>query len=161
MKRALIFFAGGLVGLVLSDPVAIKVQGPDGIGNPIPMATIPPGVTGSQQTQLTGSANGANTALTATLTGAASKTTYISGFEVTGDGATAGSTLTVTVTGTVGGTLNYTLAVPTGVTNSAQLIVEFPIPIASSAVNTNIVVNVPAFGTGNVGQSVTAHGFLQ
>ena len=46
------------------------------------------------------SGNVAATATTATLSGAAGATTYITGFEVTGAGATAASVITVTITGT-------------------------------------------------------------
>lgn len=117
---------------------------------------------GTTQTNVDNSATGAATAIAATLAAAAGATTYITGFEVTGTGATAGSTIVVTVTGILGGTLSYELAIPAGVgTPINPLIVEFPSPIPASALNTAIVVNVPSFGAGNTNAAVTAHGFQQ
>ena len=111
-------------------------------------------------TDLTASSTGAATALTETLAAASGKTTYISGFEVTGLGATGASGITITVTGTITGTLNYVLPIPAGVTlGVAPLIVEFARPIPASAVNTAVVVNVPSFGSGNTLAAATAHGF--
>ncbi len=89
----------------------------------------------------------------------AAKTTYLTGFEVTGAGATAGNVVTVTVTGTVSGTLSYVFAVPIGATvGVAPLAVEFASPIPASAVNT--AVDVPSFGAGNTAAAVVAHGFI-
>lgn len=94
-----------------------------------------------------------------TLAGAAGKTTYISGFTVTGGGATAASNISITITGLTN-TLNFVLVIPAGATVSVQpLIVEFARPIPASAVNTAIVVNVPSFGAGNTAAAVTARGF--
>lgn len=95
-----------------------------------------------------------------TLAGVAGQTTFITGFEITGDGATAGSIITITITGVLGGTKTYFLTIPAGVTTAiTPLIVEFARPIPASAVNTAIVVNVPSFGAGNTNAAVTAHGF--
>lgn len=106
------------------------------------------------------SGNVANASAVATLAGAASLTTYITGFEVTAAGATAASVVSVTVTGTISGTLTYTLAVPAGVTTSVQpLIVQFSPPIPASAANTSVVVTVPALGAGNTNSTVVAHGY--
>lgn len=117
----------------------------------------PPGATALTAS----SGNVAATATTATLAGAAGKTTYITGFEVTGAGATAGSVVTVTVTGTNSATApTYVVTVPTGATTGIQpLQVEFPSPIPASGVNTAVVVNVPSFGAGNTNAAVVAHGF--
>lgn len=106
------------------------------------------------------SGNVANASAAATLAGVASKTTYITGFECTGSGSTAGSVVSVTVTGTVTGTLTYTFAAPTGVLSSGTpLIVSFPAPIPASAANTAIVVTLPALGTGNTNATTVAHGY--
>ena len=107
------------------------------------------------------SGNVAATATTATLAAAAAQTTYITGFEVTGAGATAASVILVTVTGTISATApTYVLAVPAGVTVGATpLVVEFPSPLPGSAVNTAVVVNVPSFGAGNTNAAVVAHGY--
>jgi len=57
---------------------------------------------------IAGSGNVAAASAVATLTGTASTTVYIAGFEVTGSGATAGLPVTVTVAGLLGGTRHYT-----------------------------------------------------
>lgn len=108
------------------------------------------------------SATGAAAAIVATLpaSAVAVATTFITGFEVTGTGATAGSVIIVTVTGILGGTKSYALAIPAGVGNSiTPLIVEFSRPIPASGLNQPIAVNVPSFGAGNTNAAVTAHGF--
>jgi hypothetical protein len=116
----------------------------------------------SSGTDLTASVTGAATALTATLPGIAGRTTFITGFEITGAGATAASNILVTVTGTISGTLNYYVTVPAGTTTSIAFPpVEFTRPIPASGTNTAIVVNVPSFGSGNTAAAVTAHGFTR
>lgn len=93
----------------------------------------------------------------ATLTGAAGKTTYITGFSVTATNPAAAVNGIVTVAGVLGGTLSYQFVEPS--TTGAQLIVNFTTPLPSSALNTNIVVTLPAITSGGAG-AVTAHGFL-
>jgi hypothetical protein len=94
-----------------------------------------------------------------TLAGAANKMTYITGFSITGNGATGQSTIAVTVTG-ITNTLTYYINVPAGATLAiTPLMVRFDPPIPSTAVNTAIVVSVPSFGTGNLQCSANAHGF--
>lgn len=106
------------------------------------------------------SGNVANASAVATLAGTSAKTTYITGFEVTAGGATAGALVTVTVVGTISGTLSYTFATPTGATIGASpLIVEFSTPIPASTTNTAIVVTLPALGSGNTNATVVAHGY--
>lgn len=106
------------------------------------------------------SGNVAAAVATATLAGAASVTTYITGFEVTGAGATAGLVVTVTVTGTISTTLSYTVAAVTGaLLINTPLIVEFPVAIPASAANTSIVVSMPSLGLGNTNATVVAHGY--
>ena len=115
----------------------------------------------SGATAITGaSGNVANASAVATLAAAASVTTYITGFEVTGAGATAGLPVIVTVTGTVTGTLSFIAVAAVGalVANS-PLIIEFPVAIPASAVNTAIVVTVPALGAGNTHSTVVSHGY--
>lgn len=130
------------------------------IGGPV---AVPAGLAGypAGSTPLTSSSgNVANAAAVATLAGAAGLTTYISGFEVTGGGATAASLVDVTVTGLLGGTATYTLGAVAGATaKNADLIVSFIPPIPASALNTSIVVTVPALGAGNTKSAVVAHGY--
>jgi hypothetical protein len=106
------------------------------------------------------SGNVANASAVATLAAAAAKTTYITGFTVTGLGATAAGVALVAVTGTITGTLTYVFPVPIGATVGATpLNVQFPQPVPASAVNTAIVVTVPALGSGNTNAAVVATGF--
>lgn len=116
----------------------------------------------SQTPLVAGSGNVANAAAAATLTGTATTTVYISGFEVTGAGATAGLPVTVTVTGLLGGARSYTYTFAVGATLPNQpLIVAFDPPLPASAVNTAIVVSCPASGVGGTNNTTVAHGFYQ
>lgn len=111
-------------------------------------------------TQLTAtSGNVANAIASAVLANAGGVTTYITGFTVSGAGATAGSAVTVTVTdGTW--TKHYTFTFPTGAAVGAQpLNVQFASPVAASAANTAITVSCPASGAGGTNLTVTAEGF--
>lgn len=106
------------------------------------------------------SGNVANASAVATLAAAAGKFTYLTGFQVTGGGATAASLIDVTVTGCAGGTLTFTFAVPAGATAGATpMNLQFPKPLKSSAANTAIVVTAPAFGAGNTKAAANAHGY--
>lgn len=117
---------------------------------------VPVGVTPSAHS----SGNVAAAAAVATLPGVASKTTYITGFTITGAGATAAGVIAVTVTGLAAGTLTFIMAIPAGVTAPVEpLVVTFPTPLPASAVNTAIVVTAPSFGAGNTNAAATAVGF--
>lgn len=108
------------------------------------------------------SGNVAAAAATATLTSAAGRTVYITGFSITGAGATAGSVILVTVTGIIGGTLTYNLVVPAGATTSiTPLTINFSLPLAASTTNTNIVVSAPSFGVGNTNASTVVYGYIK
>lgn len=106
-----------------------------------------------------GSGNVANATGTATLTATAINTTYITGFEVSGLGATAGVAVLITVTGLLVGTLTFALGIPAGATVPFSYPRVFPVALAASAVNTPIVVTVPAAGAGNTNLTVIAYGF--
>ena len=106
------------------------------------------------------SGNVANAAAVATLAAAAGVTTYISGFEITGGGATAASVVSATVTGLIGGTATYTVgAVAGAMLANTPILAVFNPPIPASAVNTAIVITVPALGVGNTNSTVVAHGY--
>jgi len=93
------------------------------------------------------------------LAAAAGKTTYITGFAVTGGGATAASVIRITVDGTAT-QLNFDLAIPAGATLGATpLNIVFPRPIPASAVNSAITLNVPSFGAGNTIAAAAVYGF--
>jgi len=107
------------------------------------------------------SGNVAAAAATATLTSATGRLAYISGFVLTGSGATATSVIAVTVTGVIGGTMTFNVVVPAGVTaQTPTLAVTFPVPVAASAYGTNIVVSAPSFGAGNTNAAMVAYGYL-
>lgn len=115
---------------------------------------------GFSDTDVDASSSGGAQANNVTLPGAVGATTFITGFEITGDGATGASIITITVTGILGGTKTYFLNIPAGATvATTQMFVEYSRPIPASATNTAIVVNVPSFGAGNTNAAVTAHGF--
>lgn len=131
------------------------LPGNNGIGK------VGPGYTGSQTPISASSGNVANASAVATLAAVAAKLTYITGFEVTGGGATAGQCVTGTVTG-ITTPLAFTKCSPSGVTTEMlPLTVEFNNPIPSSAVNTAVVVTLPALGAGSTNATVTAHGYTE
>lgn len=106
------------------------------------------------------SGNVANATATATLAAVAGRTTYITGFEVTGGGATAGLVVSVSVSGTITAGLTYTAAAAVGVlVANTPLIVQFDPAIPASAANIAIAVSVPALGLGNTNSTVVAHGY--
>lgn len=106
-------------------------------------------------------ASGAAQANNAVLAGAQGKTTYLSGFMITGLGATSASTIVVTITGLVGGgTPAFQLSIPAGATILiAPLEFKPNVPLPASGQNQAITVNVPSFGAGNTAACVTAYGF--
>lgn len=127
-----------------------------------PLAVAQTGYSSATVPITSASGNVAAGVATATLPGVAGKTTYITGFELTGAGATVGVVVLLTVTGTISGTLTYAVPVPAGVlAGITPLIVEFPQPIPASGQNTAIVVSVPSFGAGNTNAAIVAHGFQQ
>ncbi len=106
------------------------------------------------------SGNVANAAANATVPAVAARTGYLTGIEITGAGATAGGVVLATITGLLGGTVTYNIVVPTGATTSiTPLVVEWNPPLPAAAVNTAIVVSLPALGAGNTNASTVAHGF--
>lgn len=136
----------------------------DGLGNTVTSASAAvgyPTTATSGATALNGnSGNVAAATATATLAGAAAKTTYISGLLVTGGGATAGSIVNGTITGLAGGTSTFTVPVATGVTvGNFPLFVDYNPPLPASTTNTAIVVSVPSLGAGNTNSTVQAWGY--
>jgi hypothetical protein len=88
--------------------------------------------------------------ITLTVPAQAGKTNQVSGFQVTGDGATAGSIIVVTLSGVQGGTQSFDLTIPAGAgVPITPLIVTFNPPLVASGPNTAIVLTVPSFGAGN------------
>jgi hypothetical protein len=106
------------------------------------------------------SGNVAAAVATATLPAVAGRINFLTSFEVTGGGATAGSLVVVTVTGLLGGTLSYIFAPPAGATLGATpLTVAFPYPLEATGTNTAIAVSCPSLGAGNTNAAVCAHGY--
>lgn len=96
----------------------------------------------------------------ATLAADANQFNWLTGFDLTGSGATAASTIAITVTGLVGGTITFLMVVPAGAALAASgLSKSFPIPLRSSAKNIAIVVSSPSFGAGNLAACMNAYGY--
>jgi hypothetical protein len=158
-----------LVGWTLRETTGtanLQVEFLDGGGTGAPVVgevTVPaplPGAAGFSDVDVDNTANTAAAANTATLPAAAGATTYITGFELTGLGATAVATITVTVGGILGGSKIYYTLCPAGVTTEMDgLFVEYARPIPASALNTAITVAASSPGAGNTAIAVTAHGF--
>ena len=110
----------------------------------------------TNSTPVTSSATGSNAAVSATLPGVAGKATFICGVVLTSNDAATANYVTATITGTVSGTLNFIYVFPAA--GEAELIVVFPICIPANAMNTPIVVTLPAGGTGTTA-AVTAWGY--
>lgn len=107
------------------------------------------------------SGNVANASAAATLPAVAAKTNYLSGLILSGAGATAASVVTATVTGLRGGTMSITVTVPAGATTGITPVnLAFNPPLPASAVNTAIVVTLPALGVGNTNASASAWGYV-
>lgn len=106
------------------------------------------------------SGNVANAAATATLPAAAGKTTYMTGFTISGAGATAALVVNPTIVGLLGGTATYTYTFVAGVTTpNTTLAIRFFKPLPGSAINTAIVVSCPAGGAGNTNNTVSVEGY--
>lgn len=129
----------------------------DGVGN-----LISSGGPISGATQLAvSSGNVAAATATATLPGVSGKTTYITGFSISGAGATAGSVVNATVTGLVGAaTLTYPVAAVAGaILNNTPILIQFNPAIPANAANTAIVISCPSLGLGNLNNAVNATGY--
>jgi hypothetical protein len=141
---------------------AVLTIGQGAGGTPQPVTPQPPGAANTGQTGVTASSTGGAQANNCTLAAVAGKTNYVTGFEVTGAGATAAGVISITLTGIISGTLNYSLAIPAGANAGVPpLVVQFTEPIPASAVNTALTLNVPSFGAGNTNASAALHGFYQ
>lgn len=142
------------VGLVDTNGAPITAA------NPLPIVISGGGVPQGAVSLFNGSINLTNQSGVATLTGTATTTVYLAGFEVNGAGATAGLGVGVTVAGVIGGTRTYAYNFETGAAVGNQpLVVQFTPPIPAAAVNTPIVITCPASGAGGLTNSVNAHGF--
>lgn len=125
----------------------------------IPTASAAERLPSAATAQYVSSGNKAAAVASAAIPAAAGLTSYLSGFEITGAGATAASVVTATVTdGTW--TLSYSVAVPAGANvGITPLVVRFPTPLKASAANTAITVSCPSLGAGNTNACVNATGY--
>lgn len=106
------------------------------------------------------SGNVANASAVATIPAVAGRTAYLTGFAITSTGATAPAVVSPTVTGLISTTLTYTYAVAAGATTANALLTpDFALAMPASAVNTAIVVTLPALGAGNTNATVVARGY--
>lgn len=123
--------------------------------------SVLPGLLGlNTDTQVTASATGTTASINAALAGVAGQTTFVSGFVITGSGATAAVTGIATLAGTISGTMNFDWGVPAGATvPAAPLVVEFTTPVAASGLNQAITLTVPASGAGATAIACSIHGF--
>jgi hypothetical protein len=119
-----------------------------------------------------GLASGAAQSNAASLAATSGRTNYITGFDITGGGATAASVIEVSVTGlstAAGSTLKYEVAIAAGVTapafgtaaTNAVYSVRYPVALPASGTNTAITVTCPSFGAGNTNASVIVYGYLK
>lgn len=106
------------------------------------------------------SGNVANASAAASLPAVAAVTNFLAGVEITFAGATGALNVIATITGLLGGTRSYICTVPAGVAvQGTPLLLRFDPPIPSSAVNTAIVVTLPALGAGNTHACVNISGY--
>lgn len=95
----------------------------------------------------------------AVMPAVAGKTNYVTGFEITGAGATAASVVVAAFAG-LAQALSYVVAVPAGAAvGIAPLVVQFSQPIPASAVNTAVSLTLPSLGAGNTNAVVNLHGY--
>ncbi len=139
---------------LMTNPVTPVINGAVlSASNPLPTQAIPS--LPSTVTALAGNATGTTGAVVGTLTSAAAKTAYISGFSVSAIGGTA-AVGPITVAGLAGGSQVYSLNSSAG---GSTLVVNFAQAIPASAVNTNITVTTTADGTATA-VAVNSWGFL-
>lgn len=151
----------------MSDPQYYRFDSggdPVSAARPLPVGStgaFPIGSDGVAATPVKASSgNVANATGTATIPAVAGKTAFISGFDITGSGATAASVVSPTVAGLLGGTATYTLAVVAGVSLPNPVIsIKFDPPLPASGVNVAITVSCPALGAGSTNNTVNAYGY--
>lgn len=129
----------------------------DGVPLPVSLNATPNGGTAISAA----SGNVANSAAVSTLPAVALKTNYLTSFTITSAGATSASVVLATITGLLGGTQTFVVPVIAGANlANAPIVMTFDTPLPASAVNTAIVVTLPALGTGNTNAATTATGYV-
>lgn len=181
MKKFLILLAFLLVPTLAiaqsqRNPCYINATGgctPVGTANPLPTAgaatlsgSLPAGTNNigvvgqasqypNAATPITGNGAGTTGAVVGTLAAAASKTTYICGFDVSIIGGTASGT--VTIAGIVGSSMIYNI---TSAANAVLLSRQFNPCIPANAANTAITATTSAFA-GATANNVNTYGYQQ
>lgn len=92
------------------------------------------------------------------LAAAPGKTTFITGFSVTGLGATLAGVIEIQITGPAT-TLLFKFPILATVLGLTPLVVNFQRPIPAAAPNTAITLVVPSFGAGNTAAAAHVQGF--
>lgn len=118
----------------------------------------------AQQAQHVDASSGvvSNAIATATLP-ADQRQLWVTGLEITGEGATAASCVAATLAGlqSATGNLSYAVCAPAGITTAiTPVIIQFA-PPRPAKTNTAVVLTVPALGAGNTGLVANLHGFYQ
>jgi len=97
---------------------------------------------------------------TCTMPATTGKTTYVTGFDISGSGATVGSVVTCTLTNTNSGTMSYTFAATAGaLLADTPVSKDFKTPLKATASNTAPVLSCPSLGTGNTNMTINAYGY--
>lgn len=124
--------------------------------------SLPSTVPAANATQVgAASGNVANAAAVATLPAVAAKLNYLTGVQAWWSGSTAALVVNLTIAGLKGGTITLPVVFPAGATVAGQPVnLVFETPFPASAVNTAIVVTLPAGGAGNTNAAVAAQGFV-
>lgn len=126
---------------------------------PVPVIMSDPYPSGATPVSCSTGNIAASTA-TCTMPAISAKFTYITGFDITGSGATLGLAVTCTLTNTGSGTHSYTyVAVAGALLANASLNKSFPTPLKATATNTAPVLSCPSLGTGNTNMTINMDGY--
>lgn len=141
---------------VNADPLNKYYSSNGNLSSPQGVTQIQPGTV-----QTNSSGNVANASAIATLTPSATQVAYITGFVCDPGGSTSAALVNITIVGVLGGTMTRLAATPAGAALAGSPVSErFSPPIPASAINTPIVVTMPALGTGNLKADCVATGFV-
>lgn len=106
------------------------------------------------------SGNVADAAAVATFPAVANKTNYVTGITVNSTGATGSASVIATLVGALSGTLSFAYKTTSGAANlDTPMQLNFDPPIPASAVNTAMVLTLPALGAGNTHATVNMTGY--
>lgn len=117
----------------------------------------------ASQTPAASAQNAANAALAVSIVAGAGLFAFVTSLRVTGEGATAATTVIATLTGGQGGTISYPIAVPAAVAGPITPVTDSfgTRGLQSAAMGGTITLNVPAFGAGNTLAQAQITGYVQ